>query len=137
MMVEVRAFSAEHIDLIAPRACHAQEAIRFVSTAAFTLFLGEEPLAVLGWFQPCSRVIQAWGILTDAVKKCPLAFHKTVKSLIEHTFQSLGIQRVQISVRRDYLEGQRWAESLGFQNEGLMRKYGPDQSDYYLFARVN
>jgi len=25
---------------------------------------------------------------------------------------------------------------LGFENEGLMKKYGPDGSDYYRFARV-
>jgi len=25
---------------------------------------------------------------------------------------------------------------LGFENEGLMKKFGPDGSDYYRFARV-
>ena len=32
--------------------------------------------------------------------------------------------------------GLRFAEFLGFKNEGLMRGYGPDKSDYYRMAKV-
>jgi hypothetical protein len=30
----------------------------------------------------------------------------------------------------------RFAEWLGFENEGIMRKYGVDGGDYYRMARV-
>jgi len=31
----------------------------------------------------------------------------------------------------------RWAEKLGFEREGLMRKFLPDGGDAFLYARVN
>ena len=44
--------------------------------------------------------------------------------------------RIQAAVRADWPEAQRFAEFLGLENEGLMRKYGPDGSDYFRFAKV-
>ena len=40
------------------------------------------------------------------------------------------------SVKSNFKTGLRFAEFLGFKNEGLMRGYGPDKSDYYLMAKV-
>jgi len=32
--------------------------------------------------------------------------------------------------------GLRFAKFLGFTNEGLMKHYGPDGSDYYRMAKI-
>lgn len=47
-----------------------------------------------------------------------------------------GIWRIQATVRTDFPAGIKYAEGLGFVREGLMRKYGPDGSDRYLYALV-
>jgi RimJ/RimL family protein N-acetyltransferase len=47
------------------------------------------------------------------------------------------VQRVQASVHAEDGQAVRFARWLGFENEGLMKKYGPDGSDYYRMARVS
>lgn len=44
--------------------------------------------------------------------------------------------RIDTSVHCHFAQAIRWAEMLGFQNEGLMRKYDPDGLDCYLYAQV-
>ena len=48
-----------------------------------------------------------------------------------------GLWRIEAVVRADFPAGRRWVEALGFACEGLMRAYGPDRSDCYLYARVD
>ena len=47
-----------------------------------------------------------------------------------------NITRVQTAIRKDFPHGQKFAEWLGLENEGLMKKYGFDGSDQYRYARV-
>ena len=53
------------------------------------------------------------------------------KIIKEHEFA-----RVQAAVRTDWPEAQRFSRFLGFKQEGLMEKFGPDGSDYYRVARI-
>ena len=47
-----------------------------------------------------------------------------------------NIVRVQTAIRKDFVQGQRFAEWLGLENEGLMRKFGFDGTDQYRYARI-
>ena len=44
--------------------------------------------------------------------------------------------RIQASVHTTDEQSIKFAEWMGFENEGLMKKFGPDGADYYRFARV-
>jgi len=48
---------------------------------------------------------------------------------------SLGLHRTQITVRMTDKRAYKWALALGFRQEGVMSKYGPDCIDYILMAR--
>lgn len=47
-----------------------------------------------------------------------------------------NLRRIETSVRADFAAGCRWAALMGFENEGLMRKYGFDGSDHFRYARI-
>ena len=47
-----------------------------------------------------------------------------------------NIKRVQTGIRKDFKEGIRFAEWLGLEREGLMKNWGFDGSDQYLYARI-
>lgn len=51
-------------------------------------------------------------------------------------FPILPFRRIEATVRYEFVAGRRWAECLGFQREGLMRRFGEDGADYWLYARV-
>lgn len=99
--------------------------------------LGEEGvLAILGLIVYWPGVAEAWSLTSDAVKKVPVAFHKAVLLLLDSEIQRLKLHRVQMTVKKDFQEGMRWAEALGFFPEGILHRYGPDRSDFYLYTRL-
>jgi hypothetical protein len=45
-------------------------------------------------------------------------------------------RRIEASARVDFGAGCRWLKMLGFSLEGTMRKFDPDGSDHFLYART-
>jgi hypothetical protein len=133
-MVKIVPFHSEHLAMMELKDCHHGGTATGPSGPAITLMDGEYPVAIIGWFQICPGVLQVWGNFSERTRRVPLSLTKTAKKLLE--FALKDHHRVQISVRCDYTEGYAWASTLGFTCEAIMQKYGMDQSDYYLFARV-
>ena len=73
---------------------------------------------------------------SERVHENPFRFAKTVKSIFNELVIEHGLHRIQAAVRADWPEAQRFAEFMGFENEGLMRKFGQDKTDYIRYARV-
>lgn len=44
--------------------------------------------------------------------------------------------RIEATVEKGFLPGCRWLDLLGFEFEGVMRKYGPDGKDHLRYARI-
>jgi hypothetical protein len=49
---------------------------------------------------------------------------------------SLPYRRIEATVLADFEDGCRWVEFCGFEREGLMRAFGEDGADYWLYSRV-
>jgi hypothetical protein len=47
-----------------------------------------------------------------------------------------GFYRIQAAIKADELKSRKLVEVLGFKYEGLMKKYGPDKSDFIMYAKV-
>jgi|TARA_R110001592_G_scaffold211878_1_gene463974 hypothetical protein len=103
---------------------------------AFTALDNGYLIACAGIIPLWSGVGEAWFLaserLHDYSKPIIKAVTKDFKKIIEeHEFK-----RVQAAVRTDWPEAQRFSRFLGFKQEGLMEKFGPDGSDYYRVARI-
>jgi RimJ/RimL family protein N-acetyltransferase len=61
---------------------------------------------------------------------------KAIRARFDDIIEANNIHRVQAACRADWPEAVRFAEFLGFENEGLMRSYGVDGRDYFRYARV-
>lgn len=93
------------------------------------------PIAVMGILHVREGVAECIMACSVNAKNCPLAFVKACHTfLAEHT-EKLKLHRMQMSVRVGDEELTRFAEFLGFEREGLMKQYGPQKADYYLYAR--
>lgn len=135
-MITVIPYHPEHLNRIAVKDIHQSEVPKVVMTDALSFMDGETPVAIFGVFMFIPGVIHLWGLVSDAVRKKPVAFHKVSGDLLNFYQKKHQIRRIQIDVRVSYTEGQRWAESLGFEREGIMRSFGSDGTDYYLYARA-
>ena len=95
-----------------------------------------EVLAVLSGALIMAGNFEVSALVGDNAKKYPLEFFRTVKSRIENYEMKLDLRRVQCTVRDGFPFLVKFIKMLGFEREGLMRKFGPEGDDYYLYARV-
>ena len=63
----------------------------------------------------------------------PLGLTKAVKGWLD---SQKAYRRIQANVKADDERAVRWIRLLGFENEGLMRAFGPDGADFRRFVRL-
>ena len=103
---------------------------------AFTGLVGKKPIFAAGMKRIWGSVAEGWVIGTQDVWNYPLSVAKAIKKDFAKVARQHNITRVQTAIRKDFLHGQKFAEWLGLENEGLMKKYGFDGSDQYRYARI-
>lgn len=91
-------------------------------------------IGVMGFSQYWRGVGVVSAIFTDDVNKYPLAFYRAVRRRLDELMT--GLHRVEMTVKLDYEQGIRFAEALGFEREGILRKYTADGSDCVMFGRI-
>jgi RimJ/RimL family protein N-acetyltransferase len=103
---------------------------------AFTGLVNNKPIFAAGMKMIWGKVAEGWVIATQDVWNHPLSVAKAIKKDFARIAKENNITRVQTSIRKDFEQGQRFAEWLGLENEGLMRKFGFDGTDQYRYARI-
>ena len=103
---------------------------------AFTGVVNNNPIFAAGMKMIWGQVAEGWVIATSDMWKYPLGVAKAIKKDFAKVAKENNITRVQSAIRKDFKEGQRFAEWLGLEREGLMRKWGFDGSDQYMYARL-
>lgn len=101
-----------------------------------TLIIDDEIIGVGGIVIFWSGFGEAWLCLSKNVEKHKVKFVLFLKSQLSFALKDLNLIRLEINVRTDYPESQKLVEALGFQFEGIRRKYLPNGKDAYLYAIV-
>lgn len=135
-MIECVGYLPEHLANISPRDCHIGEIPKAIPPGAITILHNKKPVAIFGLVLWAEGIWHWWGLLSDGVKECPIAFHKECLRILKENMLRHNARRMQMDVRADYKMGRHWATALGFQCEGLMKKFGPNGEDHYLYART-
>ena len=103
---------------------------------SFTGMVGKKPIFAAGMKMIWGQVAEGWVIATSDMWKYPLGVARAIKKDFSRVAKENNIVRVQTAIRKDFKQGQRFAEWLGLENEGLMRKFGFDGTDQYRYARI-
>lgn len=115
----------------------AKNYVRAPNSIAYTLLSPTgQPIAVAGGFFLYGKVMEIWTIVDKSVIKIPKYYSKAMKFLLEKMFSVLKVDRMQVHIKASEKWALSWAKFLGFEKEGLLRKYGSEGVDYYLFAKV-
>ncbi len=135
-MVKVVKFEQRHLDEIKIKDIQKSERPESIHGYAFTLVSGEVPLAIYWVTELSLGVMQIWSLISEDCLKQPLSFFKETKLALRWLFEHFKLHRAQMSVKVGYEAGWRFAETLGFECEGVMKSYSPDKSDCWLFGRT-
>ncbi len=103
---------------------------------AFTGIVNNKPIFAAGMKMIWGQVAEGWVIASNDMWKYPLGVAKAIKKDFAKVAKKNNIKRVQTAIRKDFTQGQRFAEWLGLENEGLMKHYGFDGTDHYRYARI-
>lgn len=105
---------------------------------AYTITFPESdsPLAVVGGRFVYQKVFRVWSLVDVEVEDFPIYYVKRLRKLIDLCFVEWQLARIEVVMRADQAWCDRWSEVLGFEKEALMKKYGDEAVDYFLFART-
>ena len=104
---------------------------------AYTMLEDDAPIATAGVYILWAGVGEAWMHLSlYATEHRPLALYRWTDRMLAAIIKDHRLRRVQAPICRSMLANRRFIESLGFIPEGTMHRWGPDDRDYTMYARV-
>ena len=134
----IRKFEVGDLDKIAIQAeqRHELENGAFFKTEnCFTLVDGEEINGVFGFIEIYKGRVVVFSFISAKAGKHLLSLTKRLRKMIDDGMERTGTERVEMEVVSGFIHGERFAKLLGFECEGVMRKYYRGK-DYKLYARV-
>jgi len=81
-------------------------------------------------------VCEAWMIAGDDIDQHRIKVARKMRVMLVDVMRQQGFYRAQANLHCGFERAIRLAEWLGFENEGLMRRFGIEGADYYRYARV-
>jgi len=89
-----------------------------------------------GIFDVWKGVGEAWLVGSSILNERGIALTRILARRFKVIIKTKKYQRIQCVVHNEWTISQKFVELLGFENEGLMRKYGPEGWDYIRYALI-
>ena len=102
----------------------------------YAIMGNKEVIAVGGIHEMWDGVGEGWVVLSKHAPSWRLSLARYARTLFNSILETTDLHRVQASIHVGNPGAIKFAEWMGFENEGIMLKFGPDGSDYYRMARV-
>lgn len=103
---------------------------------AYTAIGDGEIYAMFGMWQLWPGVSEAWLIPSNKIDRKVIAMHRASLRFFEYAAEQTNTKRLQFTVHTRNERADRWAQRCHFEREGLLRKYGPDGADYWMYSRM-
>lgn len=104
---------------------------------AHTVTISYKVVAVFGVTMIWPGCAEVWALVSDDLKTIPFWLHKKILNGIKFYETNLKLRRLQATVKVDFEMGHKWIKALGFKEEGILREYGVDGSDFYIYGKVS
>jgi len=121
-------FSVNEVDPSIPQGYYSK------SIYSYIVLEGTEPIGAFGLFTIWNGVGEAWLMSSPRLNKFPVFLVKNFRQLSDEVLRR-GLHRIQILVHNTKTLA-RWAETLGFEYEGFLRKYTADGQDILIYSKV-
>jgi len=90
---------------------------------AYTMVCDEGIVACGGIIPLWKGVGEAWAITSELLNMYRLSFAKAARKLVDTAIKELELERIQAVVIEGHKDSIKWVEWIGFEEEGLMRRY--------------
>lgn len=103
---------------------------------SFTLIENGHIICCAGIVNMWPGVGEAWFIASDKIHSNARPFIRFAKNSMQKVADENDLWRVQAVCKADWPAAIKFVKFMGFETEGLMRKYGPEAMDYLRVAWV-
>ena len=103
---------------------------------SYTAFLDNKPVCCFGSHILWDGVSESWMLTSYDIEKRPITITRMCSRYFDYIARDLRLHRMQITCNTNDLLAIRFAIALKLDKEGVMKGYGPDGSDYAIFART-
>lgn len=103
---------------------------------AWTVLDAGNPILCGGIYELNKAVGEAWTLVSTDFIDADLRVIIEVVRYIKDVLDRVDYTRVQSNTEVSFKEGQRFLEMLGFEKEGIARKYTPTGEDSVLYAKI-
>jgi|TARA_R110002072_G_scaffold85965_1_gene194216 hypothetical protein len=93
-------------------------------------------ICMFGCLPLWNGVGEAWLITDVSLPNHARPFHRVTKIILDRFMSELNLVRLQITIHQSNVLAYKWAKVLYFKEEGVLRKFGPDGSNFYMMART-
>ena len=134
-----------HLDMIDPLEvfnddasliARQKAAILSPDSMCWTMFSGDEAIAVVGITVFWNGVAEIWSVISKGMYRSKISFAKSLKRFLYAAIDGFSLSRCQVTVRAGSLVAERWVKFLGFKRESTMKMFGPSGNDYHLYVRL-
>ena len=114
---------------------HEVAGVKYPKDTSFTVEDNGEVLGCFAFLQVSEKRGVACAFISRNAGRVMLQMIRKIRKLLDKGMEKTGMERIEISVLEGFEHGERFAKMLGFELEGVMRKYFKGKN-YKLFARV-
>lgn len=107
-----------------------------VKDQSFTLKINGEAVACGGILPMWHGVGEGWVLASHKIHGHTISIPRIIYDILDELMDKHGYWRIQGATLANWKQGLRFARFLGFEKEGLMKRYGPGGEDYVRHARV-
>lgn len=93
-------------------------------------------LAILGFYQLFPGVLNVWILPSTHIHDNTFRYLRSVRKYVESLKRDIPCHRIQSLAISDEMHD-RWMSFLGFEKEGVLKKYSADKVDYTYWAIIN
>jgi hypothetical protein len=104
---------------------------------AFTVYLKHQPLIIFGLIPFWSGVAELWSVIDDRARRYPKSLTIGSKTFCDIAMISMGLHRLQITIKTDLVRNFQWATRIGFKKESVLKNFGPDKTDFFMMTKIH
>lgn len=98
---------------------------------------GEGIACCWGMIEMWRGVYECWMLTSTIVDQYPVNMIRKSRICFNLAAVEVQARRLQMTVKASAQQSIRFAQALMFEQEGVLKAYGPDGSDYIMMARIN
>ena len=82
------------------------------------------------------KTAEVWMLPGKNIDRYAVSLLRCARQMLKQVMKEHGFERLQITVRQQNVTAYKFAKALYFEDEGLLRKYGPEGADYIIMSRI-